>query len=385
MSAVKVGVNTLFLIPGEVGGTETYLRDILRAAVPRHPAVEWSLFTNTENHASFEAAFEGIDRVRLWPTGVHARNRPARIILEQLQLPLLARRAGVDVLWSPGYTAPFLAPCPQVVTIHDMQYRRFPEDFTPAALLATRLLVPASIRVARRVIAVSEFSRREILDAVHAAPEKIVPIHSAAGPEFCCGLPDGEGAKRRGSLMPAGAYILCVANSYPHKNLHALVEAFGMMSRSAECRLVLVGGARRGESQLQAALEHLAGRDRVIRLGGLDRRDLIALYQGASVFAFPSLYEGFGLPVLEAMGAGVPVVAVDCGPMREVGGAAIRYCDGSPGDLARQLDDVMGLDAVERADLVRKARESAATFTWEKTADQTVAVLEKAAGFRANG
>lgn len=383
---MKVGINTLFLIPGEVGGTETYLRDVLRAAVPRQPFVQWVLFTNAENHASFEVAFAGSDRVRLWPTGVHARNRPSRIILEQVQLPLLARRAGVDVLWSPGYTAPLLAPCPQVVTVHDMQYRRFPEDFSPVALLATRLLVPLSIRVARRVIAVSEFSRREILDAVHAAPEKIVSIHSAAGPEFSCGLPDGEGAKRREALIPPGAYILCVANSYPHKNIHTLVEAFGRMSRSAGCRLVLVGGARRGEPQVQGALDHLPGRDRVIRLGGLDRRDLVALYQGATVFAFPSLYEGFGLPVLEAMGAGVPVVVADCGPMREIGGDAIRYCDGSSADLARHLDDLMGLAAADRADLVAKARERAATFSWEETADQTVAVLEKVvSGSRTTG
>ena len=377
---MKVGINTLFLIPGEVGGSETYLRDVLRHAVPRHPAVDWVLFTNDENHDSLAADFGTSPTVRLWPMRVRARNRPARIIREQVQLPLAARRAGVDVLWSPGYTAPAWAPCPQVVSVLDLQYQLFPEDFAPLARLATRLLVPLSVRVARRVITLSGFSRDQILDAFAVPREKVVAIHLAAAPEFGIQLPTAEGRARRAALVPDVPYILCVANTYPHKNVHTLVEAFGRLPDAPGCHLLLVGGARRGEPRVQGALATLPANRGVVRLEGLGRRDLIALYQGAAVFAFPSLYEGFGLPVLEAMSAGVPVVTSGRGPLREIGGDAVCYCDGTAEDLARKLAACLALSPAERDETSRKAMARAALFTWEQTADQTVAVLQ--AGIR---
>ncbi len=372
---VKVGVNTLFLIPGEVGGSETYLRDILRHAVGRHPDLEWTLFTNEENHASFEESFGSIDSVRLWPLGVRARHRASRIIREQCQLPVVARRAGVEVLWSPGYTAPVWAPCPQVVSVLDMQYCEFPQDLSPIALMVTRLLVPLSVKVARRVITLSEFSRSQILKHAGGQRDHIIPIHLAAGIEFREGMTVEEARRRQNALIPSGPYILCVANTYPHKNVHALVEAFGSIASEQDCNLVLVGAARRGEDLVAGALSRCGRRDRVIRLKGLDRPDLIALYRGASVFAFPSLYEGFGLPVLEAMAAGAPVVTTDRGPMPEIGGDTVRYCDGTPTGLARQIDAALAMDGGDREEWIRKARERASSFSWEKTADQTIAVL----------
>ena len=187
-----------------------------------------------------------------------------------------------------------------------------------------------------------------------------------------------EAQRRRNALIPARPYILCVANTYPHKNVHALAEAFGAIDSGRECSLVLVGTAQRGEDLVAGALSRCGRRDRVFRLKGLDRPDLIALYRGASVFAFPSLYEGFGLPVLEAMAAGAPVVTTDRGPMMEIGGDTVRYCDGTPAGLARQLDAAMAMDGGQRAQWIQKARERAASFSWEKTADQTIAVLRSA-------
>ncbi len=374
---MKIGVNTLFLIPGEVGGSETYLRDILRYAVPRHPEIEWVLFTNAENHASFEQAFAGVNSVTLHPMGFSASRRTVRILHEQFCLPRAARRAGVDVLWSPGYTAPFWAPCPQVVSVLDMQYCEFPQDLSFSALWATRCLVPLALRVASRVITLSEFSRSQIMRYVGVASEKIIPIHLAAGPEFSQRMTGDEGKTRCAALIPPEPYVFCVANSYPHKNVHSLVEAFGLLADQSEFNLVLVGVERRGESLVKAALDRMPSqhRERVKRLRGLDRRDLVALYQGAAVFAFPSLYEGFGLPVLEAMAAGVPVVTTERGPMREIGGETIRYCDGTPAELARHLNELLKLDGMAREQVIHRAKERASTFTWEKTADQTVETL----------
>lgn len=380
MSRLRVGVNTLFLIPGEVGGSETYLRDILHHAIPRQPDIEWILFTNLENHESFETRYAGSGNVRLVPMGFAASSRANRILREQLVLPVAARRAGVDVLWSPGYTAPFQAPCPQVVTVFDMQYREYPQDLAAIALQATRFLVPMAVRAATRVITISEFSRDQVLKYVGVDGDRVIPILLAADQSFSKPLPGEEAAARRTALIPAEPYILCVANTYPHKNIHALVEAFGRLGPEAGFNLVLVGSERRGEREVKEAYDKLPDscKGRVIRLRRLQRPELIALYQGAAVFAFPSLYEGFGLPVLESMAAGVPVVTTSRGPMREIGGDTIHYFDGSAADLARSLAELVQLAAPARDEIIGRARVRAAQFSWERTADQTVAVLRDA-------
>lgn len=373
---MNIGVNTLFLIPGEVGGSETYLLDVLRHAVGRHPGVQWILFTNRENYELFQGLFGSAPNVACRMIPVTAGNRAARIIQEQVRLPLVVRRARVDVLWSPGYTAPLWTTCPQVVSVLDMQYREFPDDLSPVALAATRFLVPGAVRVARRVITLSEFSRGQIVKYTGCQPQKVVPIHLAAGDEFGVVLPDGEA--RRRTWIPQAPYILCVAHTYPHKNVHALVEAFGKIRCEGECNLVLVGRARRGEPLVSQALGKVNRPDRVIRLHGLAREDLVALYQGAAVFAFPSLYEGFGLPVLEAMKAGTPVVTTERGPMREIGGGTIRYCDGSPAGLAREITAVLALSPETRREWIGRARERAREFSWDLTADLTLEVLRAA-------
>ena len=337
----------------------------------------WVLFTNAENHDLFQRTLAAFPPVSLWPMRFQARSRVSRILREQIQLPSAARRSGVDVLWSPGYTAPVSAHCPQVVTVHDMQYCEFPEDLSPLALWVTRVLVPAAVRAACRVVTVSEFSRAQIVKHTGVPARKIVAVHSAAGAEFGKEFPVEEGRMRRARLVSDEPYILCVANTYPHKNVHALIEAFGRLIGHQGLNLVLVGGERRGEPLVRAALDRLPGarRSSVKRLRGLDRQDLVALYQGARIFAFPSVYEGFGLPVLEAMAAGVPVVAVDRGPMREIGCDSIRYCDGSARSLADQMEDLLAMEADARFLMIRQAREQAARFTWERAADQTVEVL----------
>ena len=376
---MRVGVNTLFLIPGEVGGSETYLRDILRHAIPRHPDLEWILFTNDENHTLLQSELGRFPGVSLHPLHFSARSRVARIVREQTQLPLAVRGLRLDVLWSPGYTAPCYAPCAQVASVLDMQYREFPEDFSPVALWATRLLVPLAIRVSRRVITLSEFSRTQIVKYVKASPDAIRVIYPAVEAVFGSPMPAQERSCRLANLVPSGAYILCVANTYPHKNVHTLIEAFGALSAGTDCRLVLVGGQGRGEPLVQDRLSRLKVRDRVTRLSRLTRADLVALYQGAACFAFPSLYEGFGLPVLEAMAAGTPVVASSCGAVKEIGGETIAYVDGSATQFACAVKKVLELGEEEKLRIVGQAKRRALSFTWERAADETVTCLRDTA------
>ena len=149
---MKIGVNTLFFIPKEVGGTETYLTEVLREMATLSGPDQFILFTNRENDGHLRRLLSAYPNVSFHCLPVRAMNRYARILAEQTILPLKVAQAAVDILWSPGYTAPFFVFCPQVVTIHDMQYKRYPEDFGVIARWTTALLVSMAIRRCRRII-----------------------------------------------------------------------------------------------------------------------------------------------------------------------------------------------------------------------------------------
>ncbi len=379
---MRVGVNTLFMIPGEVGGSETYLCETLAAIASGFPDLELVLFTNAENDDALRQRFEPFRQVEFRSLGFHASNRYARIIREQLSLPRAAGAARVDVLWSPGYTAPFSAPCPQVVSILDMQYKSHPEDLTLPARLVTEVLVKAAARNARRIIAISEFGKNEIVRYTAAAPASIHVTPLAADPAYARRLGPTELRERLPFLVPSDApYLLCVANTYPHKNVHTLVKAFARLETEIPHYLVLVGKPRLGEYALQDAVRQLTNRPRFVRILEARQSDLIALYQQADLFVFPSLYEGFGLPVLEAMTAGAPVVTTRMASIPEVGGDCVCYLDrGTEDDLAEKIRQMVDLSRqpAQRVKWVSRAASRAARFSWTETAARTVQCLKAA-------
>jgi glycosyltransferase involved in cell wall biosynthesis len=375
---VRIGVNALFLIPGEVGGSETYVMETLSAMAAERSDVELVIFTNREAESAFRARFSTFSSVRVEPLALRATNRYARILAEQTVLPSRAARAGIQVLWSPGYTAPMICRCPQAVSILDMQYRSHPEDLAPLARWVTHFLVCGAARRCARILAISDFSRDEIVRFTGVSADRVSVTHLGVDPAFGQAVdPAALSAFRRDRLGFAEPYVLCVANSYPHKNLHHLVEAFSRAADRIPHRLVIVGRPRLGEAQLQKALAQ-APRDRVTRIERVGAGDLVALYQSCAVFVFPSLYEGFGLPVLEAMKAGVPVITTRRGSLPEVGGDAVRYVSGTdPAELAEALVETVNEPAVSRFERLRAARLRADSFTWQATGRATLAVLAR--------
>jgi glycosyltransferase involved in cell wall biosynthesis len=267
-----------------------------------------------------------------------------------------------------------------VISILDLQYRQFPHDFPPLARLALQILVPWTARRAAGILTLSEFARRQILDGLQLPPARVTVTPLAADPTFGAPIAPEERHRRLAGLLPdATPYLLCVANTYPHKNVPALVEAFARVQDRFPHRLVLVGIAGRDERVVRDRLQRLACRDRVLRLHHLSHDQMVALYQGADAFVFPSLYEGFGLPVLEALQAGVPLVASDAGPIPEVAGPGTTCVPGTADALADAVARVLVLTPQERQARVVVGRRHAATFTWEKTAAATLAALERAA------
>ena len=375
--SIHIGVNTLFLIPGEVGGSETYFCQTLDAICRHDNKAGFTLFTNSENHSFLKSFFGKYQRVKFSKLNFKASNRFARILREQFELPFKVQRAGVDVLWSPGYTAPAIVNCPQAVTIHDMQYKHHPEDLTWLAMCTTDLLIKMASFRAQNFLTVSEFSKSEIIRYVNIPKKKIHVTYLAADDFADKTLSNDEVTKIVSKWIPTTEkYILTVANSYPHKNLHTLIDALAHIENRIPHRLVIIGKPRLGEGRLIESMLRISNPDRVIRIFGLPRKALFALYRSADLFVFPSLYEGFGLPVLEAMMSMVPVVTTTKASIPEVGGDFVVYVrEPSPESFADAIRDVLAWPSNKRYDVVNAAKKWAERFSWEKTASQTLDAL----------
>lgn len=372
---MKIGINALFLIPGQVGGAETYLRRTLAAMARNHPEHELVVFCNRENRHLLARDLAAGGNVCLIDMHVRASQRAARIVCEQVDLPGVVRRSGVEILWSPGYTMPLRCPCPRLTTVLDLQYRHFPEDFPFVARWATRLLVAGTCRWSERIATISEFARQELIRFTDVAIEQIDVTPLGVDPRFGRPLSGARLADRALALtQSAEPYLLAVSNTYPHKRMEVAVEAFGRLLDIIPHRLVLLGRPRRGEPRVEQAIAALPQPDRVVRLHYVDSEDLVALYQAADLLLFPSCYEGFGLPVAEALAAGLPVVAVRAGAVPEIGGDAVTLVP--PGDaaaMAQAATEILRLTPEARANRIQRGRERAARFDWNLTAAATVA------------
>ena len=369
---MRIGINTLFLVPGDVGGTEIYLRQNLREMVSASSDTDFVLFTTRDNEDVFRADLQEHQNIEYIQLPFRAGNRPLRILAEQLLLPGYIRRSKVDVLWSAGYTAPIRCSCPQAVTIHDLQYKTHPDDLSFLERHTLDFLVSSACRVCDSIIAVSEFSKQEILKVGFAPEEKLFAILEGVDPVFAA----VSEVKNPVAEYTSNPYILCVAHTYPHKNVHILIDAYTKLAGEIPHDLILVGKARRGEERVQLSLQRSNCSHRIHRLSNLEFSELTTVYQMADLFVLPSEYEGFGLPVLEAMLAGTPVVANKKASLPEVGGEhAVYLKSGSSDDLSRKIVEVIHWDDVCRENNIQKAKEWALAFTWKKSAFQTLQVL----------
>jgi glycosyltransferase involved in cell wall biosynthesis len=353
----RIGVNALYLIPGGVGGTEIYLRRLLAALASIDGENEYFVFTNRETGADLvprQANFHGR------PQAVRARFRPARILWEQLVLPFHA--AHLDVLFNPGFTSPVLALCAQVTVFHDLQHVHHPEYFRWFDLPFWKLLLWASAHRARRLIAVSEATRAD-LERVYGLPrERIDVVLHGVEPEFF--------ALDRSHKEP---FVLCVSTLHPHKNLDRLIRAYARRKR--DWRLIIAGMRGFFAEALDALIAELGVQGSVELTGWIPREELLQLYARAQAFVYPSTFEGFGMPVLEAMAAGIPVACSDIAPLQEVAGDAALFFDPLSEDaIAGALDRIVMDDAL-RGRLAKEGPERARGFTWERAARETLAAL----------
>jgi glycosyltransferase involved in cell wall biosynthesis len=362
--ALHVGLNALHLVPGETGGGETYLRRLAPALLQE--GLRLTVFAGREAYPSLSEELEGAEVVRV---PVTARSRVRRVLAEQTLLPAAARRAGIDLLHNTLNTAPAIPGLPQVTTIHDVIYKRYPET---AGLLnaGVAVLVPLAARRSRRVITVSNAAKEDIVRFLGVRSDRVDVTPNGPGlPEPANPLAPEE-LRRRFALGDA-PLVLTVAAKRPHKNLGRLIDAVARLETDAV--LVVPGFETPHEAELRAR----AG-ERIRFLGWVADDELDGLYRAARCFVLPSLAEGFGLPVLEAMLRGTPVACSRVSSLPEVAGDAALYFD--PLDPAAIEEAIAHLLADEqlRARLRATGLERARTFTWEAAAESTLASYERA-------
>ena len=365
---LRIGVNALYLIPGGVGGTEIYLRSLLVALAEIDRANRYVVFTNRETGPELAPA---LPNWTLAPLDVRAVNRPARILCEQIELPLEARRHALDVLFNPGFTAPLFCPCPSVTVFHDLQHKRQPQNFRWFDLPFWRILLYGSAHRSTHLLADSEATRDDLVRFYRLAPEKITVAPLGVDPNFF------DIARRR-QPQP---YLLAVSTLHPHKNLDRLMQAFAEFHASRpEFELVIAGMRGFHTKPLEELRAALSLDDAVKFTGWIPRDELYELFAGAYAFFYPSIFEGFGLPVLEALAAGVPTACSNVEPVSGIAGDAALQFD--PCDSAAILEAMRRIvdDEALRLKLAALGPLRAAKFSWTETARLTLGAICKTVG-----
>lgn len=363
---LRIGLNALLLSTSQATYRSAGIHNYMSGLLPHLPAAD-ERFAYTAYVAGDQPGLNGAMQQRL--SGRAANHPVTRIAWEQFVQPVVSLRERVDLLHAMAFVSPLAAPLPQIVTVYDLSFRRLPRRFHPNRRAYLSMFTRLSCRRARRVIAISEHTRRDVATEFGIHPDRIDVVYPGCDPVFRRAPADEVSAFRERRGLP-DKFILYLGTIEPRKNLSTLITAFAKL-RARGIKLICAGG--RGwmfEDVFQTVEELHLSRD-VIFPGFVPREELPLWYSAARVFVYPSSYEGFGIPVLEAMACGVPTITTNASSLPEVAGETARMVD--PGDsdaLAHALHELLHDDAL-RAQLSAAGPARARLFTWEEAAHLT--------------
>jgi len=361
-------------VGAKLGGNETYATNLIEALAEIDQLNRYTLYVTKR---------EAIERfANRWPNFSVKQTLPhTPLVRIPLTLTRELRRHPVDVLHV-QYTAPPLTPCPVVATIHDLAFEHLPETFNRRSWMQLRFTVRRTARRAAQIITVSEYSKQDISKTYKIEPRRILVTPEAAPPRFSPVTDETELKKVRKNYGIERDYILSLCSIQPRKNLVRLIEAYSLLRQSRPGvklpQLVLAGkrGWRDGEI-FTAAEQNLRGDD-ILFTGYVADQDLTALYSGAHCFVYPSYFEGFGLPILEAMKCGAPVIAGNRTSIPElVADAGLLFDPFDTKALVEAFNRILD-DADYRTDLRAKGFKRSGEFSWKATAQLTLRAYEKA-------
>ncbi len=375
---MHIGLNLIFLVPGETGGMEVYARELIPELIAAAPeGTHFTAFVNREAAATGGGPWGEMLPAVTVP--INASSRVKWVLGEQALLPRLSARAGVDLVHSLASTAPAWGTFKRVTTVHDLIYARFPEAHGGLRAQGMRLLVPLAVRRSERVIAISRSTHDDLVSMLRVPEQKIDVV------------PQGLGLTQRAQPIPPAAMrsrlglgerrvLLSLSAKRPHKNLLALIGALARIPEERRPVLLLPGYPTWHEAELRERARSLGVEPDVRFLDWVSNAELEGLWSTADAFVYPSLYEGFGLPVLEAMARGVPVGCSEASSLPEVAGdAALMFDPHDERAIAAAIERLLG-DAAEAERLRRAGPARAAQFTWRRTAELTLASYERALG-----
>lgn len=365
---MRLAVQASDLDHQRIDGTRVYLKELLQRFGVLSPETDFLLYHRRQFNPSLAPP--------LLPN-YQAVTLPFPYAWMQTRFAWELFRQKPDKLFLPIQAAPVVLPRALEVTatIHDVAFRRFPETFPSADRLKLNFMLEAAVRRADKLIAVSFSTKRDLLEFFPTLPEDRVRVihHGFDGDFFGTRIPtDDLTAQLKSFNLQANQYILYVGALQPRKNLIRLMKAFEVLKkRFPEAKLVLAGEAAWMASGILKQWEQTPSRDDIVLPGRLSFEEVRVLYQGARLFAFPSLYEGFGLPILEAFASGVPVLTADNSSLREVAGDGALYCQAEEvEDIAQKLEQLWG-DETLRRDLIAKSQEQIKQFSWDMCARET--------------
>lgn len=370
-----VGVNAVFLEP-RMGGIETYVRRLYPALLELHPDLDISLFVNVHGRELL-AEEPWADEVGLVTHPLLGR-RGTRALSETIVLGAIADRHGCDVLHSVALTAPLRIRAASVVTIADMTWLRQPKAVPIQTRLLWRTLVLPAARRSDRVIAISRATRADIIEDIGLPEDRIDVIPLGPGTDSGAN-PTPEPELRSRLRIGSGRIVLAVSALLAHKNVGALLEALPKIRKVVpDATVVVPANPTPLGAKLASRARQLGVSEALILPGWVSAADLEGLYAAASCFAFPSLREGFGLPVLEAMRRGVPVACSNASALPEVAGnAALMFDPQRPDELAAAVTRLLS-DRTLAQELAGRGRARAGEFTWRRAAEETLASFERA-------
>jgi glycosyltransferase involved in cell wall biosynthesis len=370
---MRVALNMLFAGAGVAGG-KVYCDGLLQGLAQLDTKIDYTIFTRQDTHLPVLPA-----NFQQYRSPIAGSSTIKRTLWEYGRLPRLVRQEPYDLLHGMGNLSPSARPKPFVLTIHDLIYLHFPQSVSVGYRWFMKNVGPIVARRADRILVPSRFTAQDLVSKYKVKEERIRIIRLGPGNSFSADLDEGTIQEALATLRIRRPYIISVARGYAHKNLVRLLQALPLLRRAGfpDTQLVLVGERHRAGDELDQVRRQLQLDNAIIFTGFVDNRTLNALYCGAACFVFPSLAEGFGMPILEAMTCGAPVIASDATALPEIVGNAGLLVDARrPEALADAMAKVLGDVALQR-ELRSRGFEHVRQFQWDQCARQTVEVYKE--------